>query len=54
MVKVKDVETVTRNYAKKSLMTFLESGKYTKDKKPRSLNWIIGIIKSFGVKEEKY
>jgi len=53
MVKVKDVETLTRNYAKKSLITFLEDGKYTKDKKPRSLNWIIGIIKSSGVKEEK-
>lgn len=53
MVRVEDIETVTKNYVKKSLMTFLEGGKYTKDKKPLSLKWIISVIKSSGIKREK-
>jgi len=53
MVRVKDIEAVTKNYVKKSLMTFLEGGKYTKDKKSLSLKWIISVIKSSGIRREK-
>jgi len=45
MVKVSGVEKYTRPYAKKSLMAFLEGEK--------NLNWILGVVKSSGVKGEK-
>jgi len=44
-MKVKDIETTTRNYARKSLMTFLEGEK--------NLNWIAGVIRSSRVKGER-
>jgi len=52
MAKIKSIDDTVRNYVKKSLMTFVEGGKYTKDKKPQSLNWIIGVIEKSGVKRE--
>jgi len=45
MVKVSGVEKYTRTYVKKSLTAFLEGEK--------NLNWILGVIKSSGVKGEK-
>lgn len=39
---VKSVEDTTRNYARKSLMAFLDGEK--------TLNWIIGVIRSSGVR----
>jgi len=44
-MKVKDLETTTKNYAKKSLMAFLKGEK--------TINWIIGVIKSSGIRREK-
>ena len=51
MVKVKSKETYTRNYAKKSLMAFWEGEKYSKE--PMTLNWIIAVITSSGVRGDK-
>ena len=42
---VKDLETTTRRYTKKSLMAFLEGEK--------NLDWIIGAIRSSGLTGEK-
>lgn len=53
MVRVKSKETRSRNTAKRSLMTFLEGGKYSKDKKPMTLNWITTVIASSGVRGDK-
>ena len=53
MVKIKSIDYAARNYAKKSLMAFIQGGKYAKDKKPLSSNWMIGVIKSSGVKPEE-
>jgi len=39
---IKDKDTTTRNYVKNSLLAFIEGGKYSCDKKPLSLKWIIG------------
>lgn len=49
---VKDLNTTTKNYVKKSLMTFIEGGKYTKNKKPLTLNWMTGVIRNSGIKLE--
>lgn len=42
---VKDLETTTRRYTKKSLMAFLDGEK--------NLNWITEVIKSSGITGEK-
>ncbi|PIQ92827.1 MAG: hypothetical protein COV69_01030 [Parcubacteria group bacterium CG11_big_fil_rev_8_21_14_0_20_39_14] len=52
MVRIKDIKTITKNYVEKPLMTFIEGGKYTRDKKPQSLNWIMGIIRESGIEKE--
>lgn len=39
-----------RRYAEKSLMAFLEGGKYSRDHKPKSLAWIAGVIESSGIR----
>ena len=49
---IKDKDTTTRNYVKNSLLAFIEGGKYSCDKKPLSLKWIIGIIRKSGIKRE--
>ena len=33
-------------------MTFIEGGKYTRDKKPKSTNWIMGVIKASRIEKE--
>jgi len=47
---IKSLDTSARRYAKNSLRAYIEGGKYAKDKKPKNLNWLIGVIKSSGVK----
>jgi len=42
---VKDVETATRNVARGALRAFLEGKK--------SLAWVIGLIRSAGVRDER-
>ena len=41
MVKIKDMETIKRRYAKNSLRAFLEGSQH--------LSWIIGVIRSSGI-----
>lgn len=52
MIKVKDLEIWIRNYVKKSLRAFVEGGKYSKDGKAKTLNWITGIIRGSGISKE--
>lgn len=52
MIKVKDPEITIRNYVKNSLKVFLEGGKYSKDRKPKTLNWITGVIRASGISKE--
>jgi len=47
---MKTLDDGARRYAEKSLMTFLEGGLYTRDHKPQSINWIIGVIQSSGIR----
>lgn len=47
---IKSLDITTRRYAENSLRAYMEGGKYAKDKKPKNLNWLIGVIKSSGVK----
>ena len=47
---MKALDDGARRYAEKSLMTFLEGGLYTRDHKPQSTNWIIGVIQSSGIR----
>lgn len=53
MVRIIDAKTYCRNYAKKSLMAFLDGGKYAADRKPRTPKWLIGVLLSSGVKGEE-
>ena len=50
MVRVKSVHEAARRYAEKSLMAFLEGGRYSRDHKPKSLAWILGVIESSGIR----
>lgn len=52
-VHVKSLEASARRYAEKSLMAFLEAGAYSKDHKPKSFSWVIGIIQSSGVRGQE-
>jgi len=52
MVRVKDPEIGIRNYVKNSLKAFLEGGKYSKDRKAKTLNWITGVIRGSGISKE--
>lgn len=47
---MKSLEESAIRYAEKSLMAFLEAGKYAKDRKPKTLAWIIGVIRASGVR----
>lgn len=49
-VRVKSVEESARRYAEKSFLAFLEAGRFSKDHKPKSLAWIMGVIRSSGVR----
>ena len=48
--RVMSVEEIVRRYAKRSLMSFLEGGRYTKNHRPLSLSWIVGILESSGIR----
>lgn len=48
----KDIDTTIRNYVKNSLLAFIEGGKYSHEKRPLSLKWIMGIIRESGIKRE--
>lgn len=37
----------------RSLMTFIEGGKYSKDHKPRAINWWVGIVRSSALSNEE-
>ena len=39
-------QAAARGYAERSLTTFLEADECSKDKKPRTLGWIAGVIRS--------
>lgn len=52
MIRVKDIETAKRNYVKNSLKVFIEGGKYSKDGKAKTLNWITGVIRASGISKE--
>jgi len=49
---VKNLNSTVKNYVRGSLQTYIDGGKYTKDKKPKSLNWIMGEIRNSGIKLE--
>ena len=50
MVRVKSAHEAAKRYAEKSLMAFLEGGRYSRDHKPKSLAWILGVIESSGIR----
>ncbi len=50
---MRTVEEGARRYAEKSLMAFLEGGRYSRDRKPRTLNWVVGVIRSSGVRGQQ-
>ena len=47
---VKTPDEASYMYAKKSFMAYLEEGRFSEDKKAKSLTWIIGIIRASGVR----
>ena len=49
---IKSLDITTKRYVKKSMIAFIEGGKYPKDRKPLSLNWIKGVITNSGIKRE--
>ena len=53
MVKVKTIEESARRYAKNSIRAFIEGGKYARDKKPKNIKWLSGVIRSSGVSKEE-
>lgn len=50
VLRVKSAHETARRYAEKSLMAFLEGGRYSRDHKPKSLAWVLGIIESSGIR----
>lgn len=52
MTEVKTPEVTRKRYAERSLKAFLEGGKYAKDHKPKTVNWVAGIIRASGVSGE--
>ena len=52
-MKVKSLEDTIKKYIEKSLLSYIEGGKYTRDKRPKSINWIMGIIKKSGISKGK-
>jgi len=52
-MKIKSPEEYVRNYARGCLEAFINGGKYTKNKKAPSLNWLRGAIRESGVKTEE-
>lgn len=53
MVKVRDLRTTVHNYVEKSLMAFVNGGKYSGDKgRTQTLKWIMGIIRESGITRE--
>jgi hypothetical protein len=52
-VRVKSAEGAARRYAEKSLMAFLGGGRYSKDHRPKTLAWIIGVVQSSGFRGQE-
>lgn len=48
MPKGVSVEEAGRRYAEKSLRCFIDGGKYARNGKPQSIQWLIGVINSSG------
>ena len=46
---IKNLDISTRRYAENSLRAYMWGGKFSKDRKPKNLNWLIEVIKSSGV-----
>lgn len=49
MPKGTTLEETVRSYVKGSLVAFIEGGKFARDKKPKSVNWLIGVIRHSGI-----
>lgn len=47
-----DLKTAAYRYAKNSIRTFVEGGKYARDKKPRSIAWLLGVVGESGVSRD--
>ncbi|MSQ14103.1 MAG: hypothetical protein EXR47_08255 [Dehalococcoidia bacterium] len=46
------LEETTRLYVKKSLITFLERNGQSKDRDLQNLSWVVGVVRSSGVRGE--
>lgn len=46
MARRKTIEEAAYRYVKKSLIAFIEGGKYARDGKPKNMNWVMGVIKA--------
>jgi hypothetical protein len=44
------VEETARRYVKKSLITFLERSTQSNGRNPQNLSWVIGVVRSSGVR----
>lgn len=49
MVRVPTVEEYLERLVEGCLRTYVEGGRYTRNRKPMSLNWLIGEIRGAGV-----
>jgi len=52
-MKIISPEGYVRNYVRGCLEIFINGGKYTKNKKALSLNWLRGVIRESGIKTEE-
>jgi len=43
---IKSLDTSARRYAENSLRAYMWGRKFSKDRKPKNLNWLMGVIKS--------
>ena len=50
VTRVMSGEEAARRYAKGSLRSFLEGGRYTSNHQPPSLAWILGVLESSGIR----
>ncbi len=47
-----EVEETARRYVKKSLITFLERSGQSKERTLQNLSWVVGVVRSSGVRGE--
>lgn len=50
MSRTPGVEETARRYVKKSLFTFLERGGQSKERDLQNLSWVVGVVRSSGVR----